>query len=163
MLKSIAVCLTILGWLMSSTEHIPFMKCIVARKYCNAIAGVETLERAGSKLSPHDRGFRELAGILSLDTTVRTAVVRIESLGCDLVPSTSIDGQLLETHHRLLLDYGDGRTATTELVRLGETVRQKYYEDSVFRLGSAVFWIGIAMSVYEIYAERKKPQQMRRA
>lgn len=156
MLKSLTIVLVVVGWLLSSTEQLPLVKRIVAHNYSNAIIGAETLESAGSSLTMRERGFRELAALIAVTSVTQTSLIRIESLGCDLTPSSSIDAQLMETHHRFILSFDDGRRVTNEVVGLGNKIRQHYYDGTVFRVGSVVFWIGIALNIYENYAARKK-------
>jgi hypothetical protein len=151
--------LTVVGFLLASTDNYPFVLKIVSPAYVNGMKGIKILE-SGKDLKPGMVGFKEIA--LPLSRRLKNPQTNEKLSGCVIAIikwPTSIGQEFrtsgVKTVRKVRAECEDGTPVDTTMESLTKNVA-KLKVRNLKRYSLIIFLVGLACSFISFFVETKK-------
>ena len=166
----LGVVFTIIGWAISNTDQIDFVKKLIVPQYEVLITTYKKMGNKGFVLKKGDEGFSEIAEffnfhrkrtkpggeyqihgewvqIMKLDVWKITQFKTVDS-GFSILP------EVMEPVKKIVLEIKSDNfhTITLPFFTTEEELKGYYYNKPIFQYSAYIFWLGILISIISVFS-----------
>lgn len=147
------VCITVVGWLLSSAHDYPFVYRIISPGYSTSISALHRMQEKDFILRKGDDGFQEISEILKgyFEQTIGRETNQIKTLsrGGDLLDTAK--GTKWDEYVELEVSFSNEPPLTGKFYELKSKIEERYLTSKALAWKGAIFGTGIAVSLIAIF------------
>jgi hypothetical protein len=148
------VCITVIGWLLSSAHDYPFVYRIVVPRYSNAISALQEMQdRDDFILRKGDSGFQEISEILKgyFEQTLGRETTQIKTLsrGSDMLETAQ--GANWNEYVELEVSFSNEPPLSGKFYELESRIEERYLISKALAWKGRIFGTGIAVILIAIF------------
>ncbi|MGD2126775.1 MAG: hypothetical protein PVG99_11895 [Desulfobacteraceae bacterium] len=148
----IGIVVTIIGWVILSGDHFPFVYRMLAPQYMDSLTAIERMQQQNHLLKKGDIGFSEISGMIKTLMAKDPAqeMVQIKTLAFGRGSIDGPEGTKLVDRMRLEVLFSDSLAEVWEVGGLKTAIKKKYLNLDIFLWGSVIFGVGIVLSLISV-------------
>jgi len=152
--------MTIAGWTVSNSERFPLVQKAISPRYGKAMSAYKKLHEKGAILDQGGEGFQEIAELLKEDITgsVEPEISSIKTLGWGSAAVNTDQGMQWQKYLELVISFANSGPTSGRIKKLQSRIEAKYQRKNLFIWSTAIFWLGIAISLLALFLETNSQQ-----